>query len=90
MQDQIRYYDIIIRDLQNANVDPIIRDIKSSGSLSSEKKYLRLWKLGSLDHKIYPTEKAFVKLKEVLEKWDGYSTIDIIWDCALTVEVIEI
>lgn len=81
-----KYYDIIIRDLEKADVKGIVREAK----LDPSKEYIRLWKLGSLEHKVYPTEQSFRKLKETLEKWDGISTIDIIWDDGLKVEVIEI
>ncbi len=40
---------------------------------------LRLWKLGSLEHRIYPTEKAVARLAELLKGWDGKSDLDIIW-----------
>ena len=52
---------------------------------------IRLWKLGSLEHKLFPTELSVAKLAEVLlgakAGEDGF--IDIIWGPDLTVEVVE-
>ena len=51
---------------------------------------IRVWKLGSLEHKVLPTREAISKLKELLEENLGKQEIlDIIWDCKLTVEEYE-
>jgi hypothetical protein len=51
---------------------------------------LRIWKLGSLEHKILPTEQAIetlaTKIQEMLDNWDGKSDLDLIWGPELTVE----
>lgn len=50
---------------------------------------IRLWKLGSVEHKIFPTPQAIKKLREALtQNSDG--VIDIIWDDGLTVQEIEV
>ena len=52
---------------------------------------IRLWKLGSLEHKVLPTQKAIQKfrdaLKECTEKDGEY---DLVWGSAITVELVEI
>ncbi len=40
---------------------------------------IRLWKLGNLEHRMYPTEKAVQRLAEQLSAWDRKSDFDIIW-----------
>lgn len=48
---------------------------------------LRLWKLGSLDHRIYPTDEAVQKLADILRNHvSGDKDIDLIWGPDLTVE----
>jgi hypothetical protein len=48
---------------------------------------IRLWKLGDLDHRIYPTEAAVARLEGILSKWDKKSPLDIIWGPELKLEV---
>jgi hypothetical protein len=81
-----KYCDLVIKDLQSANVHLIIREIKEKIKPAS----IRLWKLGSLDHKVMPTKESFEHLRKILENWDGVSTIDIIWGPDLKLEVFEI
>lgn len=51
---------------------------------------IRLWKLGSLEHKISPTDMAVQKLYDILlDIRDSEKTEDIIWDATLNVEVVE-
>lgn len=51
---------------------------------------VRLWKLGSLEHKISPSDRAIQKLHDILlDIKEDTHTVDIIWDAALDVEVIE-
>lgn len=89
MSEQVkRYYDIIIDDMKD--IQPIVREIKEKNTLDDSKNYVRLWKLGNIEHKIYPTEKAFEKLHTLLNGWDGISTIDIVWDDTLSLQVFEI
>lgn len=40
---------------------------------------IRIFKLGSLEHKIYPTKTAVSKLAEILQSNVGGGTIDLIW-----------
>lgn len=47
---------------------------------------IRLWKLGSLEHKIAPTKAVVAKLAEVLGANTGVGTIDVIWDAAIELE----
>ncbi len=51
---------------------------------------LRVWKLGSLEHKILPTPAAIQKLADLLVQWDGKSDLDIIWGPELTVEQFDV
>lgn len=47
--------------------------------MSNEPKVLRVWKLGSLEHNLFPTEQAISKLETIISKWDKSSTLDLIW-----------
>jgi len=47
---------------------------------------LRVWKLGSLEHKIFPTEEVVQRLADILRKWDGESDLDLIWGPDIQVE----
>ena len=49
---------------------------------------IRVWKLGSLEHKILPSDNAMGKLGEILKNWDGKSDLDLIWGPDISVEVI--
>mgnify|MGYP006969349931 FL=1 len=40
---------------------------------------IRIFKLGSLDHKIIPNRAAFNKLAEILESHTGVGTMDFVW-----------
>jgi hypothetical protein len=40
---------------------------------------IRIFKLGSLEHKIYPTSNAVIKLAEILQSHTGVGTMDFIW-----------
>ena len=60
---------------------------KETEEARSAMRTLRIWKLGSLEHKIFPTEKAVAKLAELLMNEEA---TDIIWGPELTHEKIEI
>jgi hypothetical protein len=47
---------------------------------------VRLWKLGSLEHEVYPTDVGVNKLKEVLSSNPGAGAFDIIWGPELSLE----
>jgi len=52
---------------------------------------IRLWKLGSLEHKILPTQKRIQEFRDVLKEWtekDG--EYDLVWGPEITVELVEI
>lgn len=51
---------------------------------------LRIWRLGSLEEKILPTQKAIDTLTSYLQQWDGNSSIDIVWGPDLHVEQIDL
>ncbi len=52
---------------------------------------IRLWKLGSLEHRIMPTQQGLNKLRNVLKESTAKSgEIDIVWGPELNVELIEI
>lgn len=48
--------------------------------------HIRLWKLGSLEHRILPTENAINRLAEILMNNVGGGAIDLIWGPELTLE----
>lgn len=48
-------------------------------ALDGAVSYIRLWKLGSLDHKILPTEAAIARLADMLMNNVGGGSIDLIW-----------
>lgn len=51
---------------------------------------VRIWKLGSLEHMIFPSDRAIQKLHDILLDLScAEATMDIIWDAALDVEVVE-
>lgn len=48
---------------------------------------LRVWKLGSLEHRILPTERAIQKLAEQLkELYESNGDVDLIWTDGITCE----
>ncbi len=52
---------------------------------------IRLWKLGSLEHRITPTQQGLNKLRNILKESTAKSgEIDIVWGPELNVELIEI
>lgn len=53
-------------------------------------KIIRLWKLGSLEHKIAPTKEAIEMLKGILEECEDSQRerCDIIWGPAIHVQEI--
>lgn len=51
---------------------------------------IRLWRLGSLEHKIQPSVQAVEKLRSILASApDDAKSLDIIWDAAIDVSVID-
>lgn len=48
--------------------------------------HVRLWKLGSLEHKIYPTDAAVARLADMLASAVGGGAIDIIWGPELDIK----
>jgi hypothetical protein len=52
---------------------------------------IRAWKLGNLEHQIYPTQTAIDKLAKLLEDARNSSEefVDIIWGPDLSVEVVD-
>lgn len=65
-----------------SELKPLVAKLESFGPR------IRLWKLGSLEHKIWPTEKAYEKLGTILREWNGQDDLDVIWNDTLTLEVI--
>jgi hypothetical protein len=53
-------------------------------------KKIRLWKLGSLEHKIVPTQEAIQTLREILQECEDSQkeVVDIIWGPAIEVQEI--
>jgi len=52
---------------------------------------IRLWKMGSVEHKITPTKEAVVKLTQILAKAkeSGEDILELIWDDAIDVKTVE-
>ncbi len=50
---------------------------------------IRIWKMGSLEHQIYPTKQAIDALAKLLCPSDGKPVTDIIWGPDLTCEVVQ-
>lgn len=48
--------------------------------------HIRIWKLGSLEHKIFPTDAAIAKLSSVLLNHVAGGAMDFIWGPDLTIE----
>lgn len=48
--------------------------------------HIRIWKLGSLDHKIFPTPASVEKLSEILQHAGGGGSMDFIWGPELSIE----
>lgn len=44
---------------------------------------IRIWKLGSLEHKLPPNPAAAYRLSEILENNTGAGTMDVVWDAAI-------
>ncbi len=51
---------------------------------------LRIWRLGSLEHRVSPGPRAFQRLREIVQSLRGKGGADIIWDEALSVEEIDL
>lgn len=51
---------------------------------------LRLWRLGSLEHKIIPTYATIRKLAEHLDGWKANETLDLIWGPDIQYQEIDI
>lgn len=49
---------------------------------------IRLWKLGSLEHKLLPSQEAVNKLREIIKQIDWNDNADIIW--GPDIEVVEL
>jgi hypothetical protein len=58
------------------------------GYVPAKPQTIRLWKLGNLEHKIYPTEDGIKKFAELLLSGKGEMT-DIIWGPAIDVVVVD-
>lgn len=86
------------KDDWEAWADPISRPILKNlmmleklqladmAALDGAISHVRLWRLGSLEHKIYPTEAAVARLADMLASAVGGGAIDIIWGPELDVE----
>ena len=48
-------------------------------ALDGAVSHMRLWRLGSLEHRIMPTENAIARLSEMLMNNVGGGTVDLIW-----------
>jgi hypothetical protein len=51
---------------------------------------IRVWKLGSLEHRILPNDAAFDKLETMLSGWDGKSDLDVLWGPDLQCQVVDV
>lgn len=55
-------------------------------ALDGAVSHIRLWKLGSLEHKLLPTPAAMSRLAEVLLNNVGGGAMDLVWGPELTIE----
>ena len=60
--------------------------LADSAALDGAISHIRIWKLGSLEHKILPTAAAYEKLSNVLLNNMGGGTIDLIWTPDISLE----
>lgn len=68
-------------------LSPVLSDLKlydklklaDLAALDGAISHIRLWKLGSLEHRILPTEHAINRLADVLTNNVGGGSIDLIW-----------
>lgn len=65
-----------------------VRNLTPGELIKYKRPKIRLWKLGSLEHKLYPSSEAISKLAKILSKpTDG--DLDIIWGPDLEVISVE-
>jgi hypothetical protein len=57
-------------------------------ALDAAASRIRIWRLGSLEHELIPTQAAFVRLNNMLMALGSGGTMDIIWGPDLSVEEI--
>jgi hypothetical protein len=57
--------------------------LADQAALDGATSKIRVWKLGSLDHKIAPRAPAVAKLNEILQSHTGGGVMDVIWDDAI-------
>lgn len=50
---------------------------------------IRLWKIGSLEHNVYPTEDAIQRLADGIQSLNSDGGGDLIWGPDLTVEAVD-
>src|SRR5688572_21197853 len=63
---------------------------RSTATRRAKPLQIRLWRLGSLEHKLMPTPKAFERLREVLQGINEGEIADIIWDQAIDLSIIDV
>lgn len=75
------------QDLQD-----MVKSVSLVGLPLKKTKQLRIWKLGNLENKIYPTEENFKKLEEILisKEFKNDHPYDIIWGPDLQLEIFDI
>lgn len=62
------------------NIDTLVKlRLADVAALDGAISNIRLWKLGSLDHKIAPSAAAVLRLSDALENNTGVGTMDLIW-----------
>ena len=63
--------------------------MKLGYSEQKKKPQIRLWKLGDLEKGIYPGDKAFERLADILAKRNPDEDLDIIWGPDISVQIID-
>lgn len=47
---------------------------------------IRIFKIGSLEHKIIPSPELVERLQEILDEWDGDSDLNLAWGPDITID----
>ena len=76
--------------MTNAIIDDIVMlekmKLADMSALDGAISNVRLWKLGSLDHKVLPNKAAIDKLRNILASNVGGGTMDLVWGPEITFE----
>jgi len=69
----------------------LVEGVSLVGLPIKKTKQLRIWKLGDLENRIYPSQEAFDRLSKIIETFNSdHKQIDIIWGPDIKLEVFDI